>query len=713
MPVQETRGDHFLPALQGLLHRRRAACAAMAALVGLSVLVLAAQQMLGGTTRGLACWWLAVVGLAFIVLGALHWRGAFATGVLTAALMIGGASQLYVTQPLWYPELFLPPRSGMETVMFGIAVAQGVLAAGVLAANVAWSGLRRFLSTFGVLPVLLFLVLSCAFTVSLLDYLRLDNLLRFRLQLAAGGGLGLINLLTIAAIAVTAPDGVRLPRGRGAVWLLTAFSFVATLLLAWFAFERVMHVQDELAYLFQARSYAGGVLELPALPEAARAAFEHYLLDTHEGRWISVFTPGWPAVLALGVLAGAPWLVNPVLGALSIPLAHDLMRRTAGERTAMIGTLLLATSPWLIAMSATLMSHSLALFLMLGAWWLLLRSEETQGVRAHALILAAGLALGWLFLTRNLDGLLIGVLTGAFLLFHTDLRRQLPRAISYSLGCIATGGLIFAYNLHFTGDALRTTLSDYYIRTWQGGSNAFGFGGGIGAPEGWGHMELLPLDHSPWEGFVNTLNNISALHTDFMGWGIGSLALVWALLIWGRKTRADWAMALVVVTIAVAHAFYWFAASYYVGPRYWFLVIAPLAYLSARGFQVLRSRLDAEGVAGGARGLNTALLVLCLFSVTVFLSYRGVTRYHDHRAYDDHYRHLALPQTEGTAAPLILFKATRQASSALFFNDPWFPADKPVFAQDLGPESNRAVIAAFPERPVLYYDEATGRFTRR
>jgi hypothetical protein len=35
-------------------------------------------------------------------------------------------------------------------------------------------------------------------------------------------------------------------------------------------------------------------------------------------RWFGKYPPGFPAVLALGVLAGAPWLVNPVAAALAV-----------------------------------------------------------------------------------------------------------------------------------------------------------------------------------------------------------------------------------------------------------------------------------------------------------------------------------------------------------------------------------------------------------
>ena len=160
----------------------------------------------------------------------------------------------------------------------------------------------------------------------------------------------------------------------------------------------------------------------------------------------------------------------------------------------------------------------------------------------------------------------------------------------------------------------------------------------------------------------------------------------------------------------VIHAFYWFAASFYIGPRYWFMAFFPLIFLSARGFGTVTARLAAAGLDPDGRRSTACLLVLCLFSTAVFLSYRGVTRYYNHRDYNDHYRLLELPATSGTTRPLVLVKPERHMASASFHNDPWFPPGLPVFAEDLGPEANAGVIAAFPRRPVIYYDEVRETF---
>ncbi len=686
--------------------------AAFAGLAAGLIFAISVQGALSGV-RDLAHWWVLMVALSLTIFSLFVLWDLTLPGLMVLLLFVGGASQLYVTQPLWYPALRLPPRSAIEMAMYAIILGQAGIAAFVLSKHSGSNKVSQVIGALGSMRTALFLLLSGAFTVPILNHLRLNEIDVYFIQLAAGLILVLINLVTVIAIAATLPRGPKMPTGWRWAGCMAAVFLTATLILEWFAFERVPHVQDELAYMFQAQTYAGGGLYVPALPEGPREAFEHYLLDHHDGYWISAFTPGWPAMLALGVLLGAPWLVNPLLGVASIFLAQGVVQRLTNDRMAGISTLILATSPWFIAMSASLMAHTFALFLLLLAWFLILRAEEGELKRAVLPVFVAGLALGWLFLTRNLDGLLLGILTGLFLLWRGGVLRHPLTVISYSAGCVATGSLIFFYNYYFTGDPLLTTLSDYYHRVWIDGSNAFGFGQNIGAPEGWGHMELRPHEHSLFEGLINTLTNISALHTDFMGWGIGSLVFVWVLLIYGRVDATDRMMLTIIIVVAGAHALYWFVASFYVGPRYWFMMIAPLVLLSTKGFLETGTRLEAVGLSSAAGKLNAVLLILCLFSVTVFLSYRGVTRYHDHRTYDDHYRSVVLPETEGTAQPLVLVKLRSQLASALFFNDPWFPLDKPVYAKNLGDDANEAVINAFPGRPVLYYDEREETFHRK
>ena len=80
-----------------------------------------------------------------------------------------------------------------------------------------------------------------------------------------------------------------------------------------------------------------------------------------------------------------PWLINPLLGALAIPLAHALTRRLLGLKAAHFVAFLFAVSPWLLYLSASYMTHALSLVLTLGAW-LCLAKARGSGVPAEELV---------------------------------------------------------------------------------------------------------------------------------------------------------------------------------------------------------------------------------------------------------------------------------------------------------------------------------------
>ncbi len=59
----------------------------------------------------------------------------------------------------------------------------------------------------------------------------------------------------------------------------------------------VAHVQDEVAYMLQAKTFAS--LELTSKIGLPRAAFDMWFVDDRTTRH-AIFPPGWPALLAIG-----------------------------------------------------------------------------------------------------------------------------------------------------------------------------------------------------------------------------------------------------------------------------------------------------------------------------------------------------------------------------------------------------------------------------
>src|SRR5262249_32608978 len=138
-------------------------------------------------------------------------------------------------------------------------------------------------------------------------------------------------------------------------WVVAGWVTGLAVLLMWLVFEGVPHIPDDVSYLFQAKYFATGHLYLPAPPDKESFVVGQVVNDGT--RWFGYGFPGWPAVLALGVLVGAPWCITPLLGGLTVLLTHVLVRRLYSWSLAHAVVLFLAVSPWFLFMSASFMPH--------------------------------------------------------------------------------------------------------------------------------------------------------------------------------------------------------------------------------------------------------------------------------------------------------------------------------------------------------------------
>jgi len=409
----------------------------------------------------------------------------------------------------------------------------------------------------------------------------------------------------------------------------------------------VPHIQDSVTYLFQAQTLARGALTAPAPPLAAADATAHFdqeFLLVRDGRWFGKYPPGWPALLALGVVVDAPWLVNPLLAALSVALLYQLGirskgaggRRSGGAKkspyvthhsslttdplnTDLLTPLLLSTSPFFLIMSGSLMAHPAELFwtvLFMVAWSrALVGGLATRPTRRWAIV--AGLALGALFLTRQFTALTIGLAFGAALGASHFLKCVAPsespntsareERATHFRKCIARSGLALlalvpfvlalpAYQAAVTGDA----RTDPRLLYWP--YDRVGFGPGVGEPENAFTMTVTdagpaitwytdpaqpPRGHSPARGLYNLGRNLDSLTTDLFGWSPAlTLAFIWLAFLLRRPTAFDWLLLLVIVAVSSGYVAYWASGIAY-GPRYFYAALPALVILTARGATAL------------------------------------------------------------------------------------------------------------------------------
>jgi hypothetical protein len=417
-------------------------------------------------------------------------------------------------------------------------------------------------------------------------------------------GLGL--LLVVAGIAAVVPALVGWRPGRrtlvGAIWaglmiFLAACGYVATAL-----FDRAPHILDAVAYTFQAKMLASGMVTAP--PPPLKDAFPVPFSTVHDGRWIIQYPPGTALVLALGMLVHLPWLVEPLMTAGAIALIVLAANRQYGAGTALIVLALLVSSPFVLLVAGSFMSHAPALLFASVALYAVTRYAERPSV-GWAVLVAAGLGLG--FLTREIVSVLYGltvVLAG--LATGSQLRGRrivLDFLVMAAIGGTAVG-LYLAYNAAVTDDPFLLP------RLVVDGRDRFGFGIGVG----------FYNEHTVAAGLVNIEEQLVSLGFLLAGWPFGfSLALVLLpFLTWRLKGWDVPYGGLILLYVLTYGAYYYHGIVF--GPRYLFEAVPALAILTARGFAGLTEHvgcwLTALGFSGGwwrARQA-TAVVALALFA---------------------------------------------------------------------------------------------------
>mgnify|MGYP001316202906 CR=1 FL=1 len=496
--------------------------------------------------------------------------------------------------------------------------------------------------------------------------------------------------------------------------LLAGGVVAASLVLNRHIFESLPHTEDEVAFLFQAATLARGHLVAPAPP--VPDAFAIPFVIVRDGIWFGKYPPGYPLVLALGVLAGYPPIVNALSAGFCVLLVVALAHRVYDFPTGLLAATLLAASPFFLLQAASFMAHTVCLLLTL-MFLLSFAATLRKPTLARAFPGAAAVVL--LVLARPLTA--VGVLL-PFAVWSLWRLWRCPTWRPIAL-CYAAGGLLgsiglLAYNRLTTGNPF---LFGYEL-WWP--FDKVGFGSGI-SPDG---------RHTLAEGILNTRSNIQLLEEVLYGWP-GRLDLLPALL--GivlaairlalhplrqiARSRAvpldvafDLALAAQATTLIAVHVAYWTPGQMY-GPRYYFEALGAIVILSARGlfalargFQLLwqvvtlRSRVPGLLITGG----SFAFIALIGWGLCA----TGIPWW---RSFSDWYDVHAEPaRTVAAQAPpnsVVLLPITSWTEYAPYFvrNSPFLDSSV-LFARDLGPR-NSEIVAAFPDRHVVRY--SNGGFT--
>lgn len=441
-------------------------------------------------------------------------------------------------------------------------------------------------------------------------------------------------------------------------------------LTSWFGLSvlgGIPHIPDSAMYYRQAILLSRGATHVAQAPAEPAAAFAsngavvrgRAIYYDHANRF-------WPAVLAAGLVAGLPALVNPALSGFSVLLVYLIGARLYDRRTALVGAALYAMCPLVIILGGGYMMHTATTTCLLAAIWAGMRAFERPNARDG---LMAGAAAAFAFGLRQLTAVAVLAPFVACVLLSRPSVLIRDRRLAWVL---PGAGVVLAVwlwdNYAITGDPFLlplTALHGHSLRLSQ-------------LPLGLNHVDAL-------------LGYLPAIFL-FLPIPMFSMALVGLPFFLARRP-ADVLLAAAFVSLVAGHSLAPVHGLHGYGPRFLLEGVFALCLLSARGATLVWERaprrIGKPLAAIGAAAFVGWQVVGFALVLPQYRHYNGIDS-------DLHARLADLDLTRSTILVGDRDWTGMEVAATLF--DPDFEAA--VFVQELADDSHLDVLRALPDRQV-------------
>jgi hypothetical protein len=501
---------------------------------------------------------------------------------------------------------------------------------------------------------------------------------------------------------------IRRHRADILAFLLAFAGFLASALVTQRVFEGVPHIEDEIAYVWQARALIDGHLTISSPPHHS-SYIVPFIVD-YQGERFGKYPPGWPALLSVAIRLDLRAWINPFLAGLGVWLTYLLGKRVFGEFVGLLAAGLTVSSPFFLMNSGSLLSHPFGLVLssLFALGWLESFwddktakniDDSSRAKKQWVYISISALALGVLILTRPMTALAVAApfgIHGLYLLFRSDARKRL-RLLVFALMAILFIGIYLLWQYSLTGDAL---LNPYTL-WWP--YDKVGFGPGYGRVPG-GHTLNLAL--------INTRNSLIVGMNDLFGWGSFS----WIFLPFGlwaaRRNPKGLLLGSVIISIALMYMTYWIGATLY-GPRYYYESLFSPTLFSAAGIAWLAGWPARLGVTftpyTGWRKLRPLLTTLLLgmlvgINLMLYMPIRlgGMVALYNLELADQ--EPFLTPAAQSLTPALVIVHTPRwmEYGALLDLENPELTTPF-IFAWSISPSIDATLANDFPSRTVYHY----------
>ncbi|RJP17799.1 MAG: hypothetical protein C4520_15630 [Candidatus Abyssobacteria bacterium SURF_5] len=473
--------------------------------------------------------------------------------------------------------------------------------------------------------------------------------------------------------------------------------FLATNAVSSFQFRHLPILPEEVGYLFQARIFSDGGIYAEAPLLAEFFAFGNIIMSD---KWFLPAPPGFPLLLAVGLLVGAPWIVNPIFAAASCVLLFLCARKMYGEDIARGSAILMILSPFILFLLSLYLPYSPLIFFHLLGVYLLTKGVE-GGIRSSFFL--SGLSFGGGVL---IDPLITFAVVFPWILylavFFWRRRTGLSCAGALMIGVVLALCLFYLY-----GFAVG--------RNWPVFDPSFGSGYHAG-------FFAFPFMDSIREtaqrllyGMVNLNNRLHYVGIYLLGWPVFSLIFAAVPFALALKNRWDYLLLGSVLSLCLVFLFFFHENSAF-GPRYYCAAGPFLLILVARGIDVapsLWSRLTGREDLDLSRLFLSILIFLCIaFNLGYFLPSRlrlyNVSSLIHKQLPSPLQQHVEAARADNAIVFINDFPFRMAYGAGFWLNEPSL-AGNVIYARDLG-EDNQLLMQQYPGRKYYLYTAMSDSF---
>jgi hypothetical protein len=342
--------------------------------------------------------------------------------------------------------------------------------------------------------------------------------------------------------------------------LAAAVSLAGSAFVSFALVDKTVIIDDERAYLFEANLFLHGRVGEPAV----LAAFRNQMFITQPVHAAKYF-PGNSALLALGEIVHAPYIVDPILAAATCLCVYAFMFDAFGKKHAMLAAALFALSPFVWCVDGTLMAFGPTAAMIAAMLAGLARATKAQTAFPAAL---AGVALGAAFVTRPFDAVLLGTPAFAWLGWQTY-RRRVRLVV---LASFAAGGLSLAWIAPWFNHALTGSI-------WTSGYSL------EANPIHLGFVRAFagPYRHTFANGVAGDATIL--LRLDSWLWGAPGALLIIGCGVARPSVPFDWLLRAMLATFLIVFVIVPATGTWDVGPTYGFVLVPILVAVATRGVQ--------------------------------------------------------------------------------------------------------------------------------